>query len=230
MDSLPTTEVSIPYSRVAKLVRQITHDVRNGLSAIDLHAAFISELVTDPEVLEELGKLREMVTSNATMLRELSQAFQPMSLHPIPWPLETLYGELEQRIRARFADEPGIRFLPGSFGPGVEVPVDLEQVIRAFGRVMENAVLFRGDGVELEVSAFVEGAEWVLQLREPKTAFSPEQSPETWGVEPLVSTRPGGYGLGLWLVRQCLLGHQGSLRIRFENGVLCHQLRFPLAG
>mgnify|MGYP001333818188 CR=1 FL=1 len=229
MNPLPTTEVSIPYPRVAKFVRQITHDVRNGLSALDLHAAYIAELVTDAEVLEEIRKLREMVTGNAAMLRELSQAFQPLSLHPIPWPLETLYSEVEQRIRSRFADEPGIRFLPADFGPGLEISVDLEQVIKAFGRVVENGIFFRGDNVELEVSAFVEGAEWVLQLREPKTDFSPEQPPETWGLVPMISTRPGGYGLGLWLVRQCMQGHQGSLRIALGDGVLCHQLRFPLA-
>jgi len=42
---------------VAKFVRQLTHDVRNGLSAIDLETAFIAEIATDEEVLAETRKL-----------------------------------------------------------------------------------------------------------------------------------------------------------------------------
>lgn len=231
MNDLPTTtERCIPFPRVSKFVRQITHDVRNGLSAMDLHAAYMSELVTDPEVLDEIRKLRGMVVTNATMLRELSLAFQPLSLHPIPWSVETFYREIERRIKSEFADEPAIEFEPASFGEGVEVFVDLDQTIKTFARVVQNGVLFRSNDAPLTVSAFLEDGEWVLQLRELKGDFSPAQPPETWGTEPLVSTRSGGYGLGLWLVRQCMEGHHGSLRIFVEAGVLYTQLRFPLHG
>jgi len=77
-------EVSVPLERVAKFIRQLTHDVRNGLSATDLEAAFIEEISDDQEVLAEVRKLREMISDTAKMLRGISQYFQPASVHPIP--------------------------------------------------------------------------------------------------------------------------------------------------
>ena len=59
------SESLVPLERVAKFIRQITHDVRNGLSAVDLEAAFIAELIADPEATEELRRLRGMVTATA---------------------------------------------------------------------------------------------------------------------------------------------------------------------
>ena len=53
MSELPIpvdSATAIPLPRVVNFVRQITHDVRNGLNAIDLQAAFIAEIAGAGEV------------------------------------------------------------------------------------------------------------------------------------------------------------------------------------
>ena len=67
--------LSVPLPRVINFVRQVTHDVRNGLNAIDLQAAFVAELAGDGEVGEELGKLRKMVCHVTKDMQELSSRF-----------------------------------------------------------------------------------------------------------------------------------------------------------
>lgn len=231
MSKLPPDEIEIPLGRVSKFVRQITHDVRNGLSAVDLEAAFISELTTDPEALEELRKLRGMVTSSANMLKELSQAFQPVVLHLIPWSVSTFYDELKQRTPSVFPNESGesdILFAPLDLGAEVEINIDLDQAIRAFFMILKNGVQFRDEGVDLTISGAIVGDEFVLELKEPKSGFESIAPPEQWGQDPLFTTRSGGYGLGLWQVRRCMDEHHGALQIAQDDEVLYTRMRFPL--
>ena len=36
-----SADLKVPFERIAKFVRQVTHDVRNGLNAMDLQAAYV---------------------------------------------------------------------------------------------------------------------------------------------------------------------------------------------
>ncbi len=70
-----TDTVTVPFPRVTGLVRQLTHDVRNGLNNVDLQAAFLQEIVTDPQAVPEIKRLRGMVTDAAKMLQAFSASF-----------------------------------------------------------------------------------------------------------------------------------------------------------
>src|SRR5882724_10098594 len=72
---ISTDTVTVPFSRVTGLVRQLTHDVRNGLNNVDLQAAFLQEIVTDPQAVPEIKRLRGMVTDAAKMLQAFSSSF-----------------------------------------------------------------------------------------------------------------------------------------------------------
>ena len=43
-------------------VRQLSHDLRNHLNAVELQTAFLNELAETPELKEELQRLREMLS------------------------------------------------------------------------------------------------------------------------------------------------------------------------
>ena len=42
-------------------VRQLSHDLRNDLNAIELQSAYIGELTQDQELTTEIKRLREVV-------------------------------------------------------------------------------------------------------------------------------------------------------------------------
>ncbi len=207
-------ELLVPFERVAKFVRQLTHDIRNGLSAIDLEAAFIAELVHDPEAAEEIRKLRGMVAGNARMLRDLSQHFQPIALHEMPWAAATFFGELHARILKRF---PGETLEVASKLDTEQIRIDLEQMVGAMQAILTNAVAFRRDnGGPLRLSGAIEGEHFVMELREPKEMLA-GPPPGEWGREPLQSNRPGGYGLGLYRARRVIEAHGGTLEISYKG-------------
>ncbi len=216
---------SIPLDRVSRFVRQLTHDVRNGLSAIDLEAAFIAELVSDPEASEEIRKLRGMVASNAKMLRELSQNFQPITLHEMPWMAATFFDELHARLAKQFSGENRLE-VESRLGPE-QAEIDLEQMVVAMTAIVTNAFQLRQDGEPLRLSGKIEEGNFVMELREPKTVLN-GIPPEEWGLEPLNGSRPGGYGLGLYRARRIIEAHGGMVERRHEGGELITRVVLPL--
>lgn len=227
--SPPPSEKPIPVERVAKFVRQLTHDVRNGLSAIDLETAFIAEIATDDEVLGELHKLREMISDTAKMLRRVSQYFHPVAVHCIPWAAATVMEELRKNVETEFPEEARTVEIENRFGAQT-VAIDLQQTLAIVTAILRNAFQFRREEAPLRILGMMHGSQAVIELHEPKTALENETPPEQWGVEPLLSTRPGGYGLDLHQARQIARAQGGSLQIEAVGGELVTRITLPGEG
>ncbi|PYK48239.1 MAG: hypothetical protein DME51_11940 [Verrucomicrobia bacterium] len=56
---------SVSWSDTVRFIRQLGHDLRNDLNAIELQSAYIGELEKNEEVLGEIKRLREMVSGMA---------------------------------------------------------------------------------------------------------------------------------------------------------------------
>lgn len=225
-ETLPPEIAPVPFDRVSRLIRQLTHDVRNGLSAVDLEAAFIAELVDDPEASDELRKLRAMVANSARMLRDLSQNFQEVRLHRMPWAASIFFGELESRLFKQFPGAPDLH-INSELGEE-QIDVDLDQLCVAVAALVENAVHFREAGGAITLTARAENGEVLLELREAKKVVDNEIPPEEWGLEPFRSTRPGGYGLGLFRARRVIEAHGGTLEIRHDGEQLVSCIALPI--
>src|SRR5215204_4299033 len=72
MDANP----DLPWSRVAGFIRQHTHDVRNHLNSLELEASLMTDLISDPEAVECLARIRSQIRTLAANLRALSGKFQ----------------------------------------------------------------------------------------------------------------------------------------------------------
>jgi len=222
-------EIQVPMGRVARFIRQVTHDVRNGLSAIDLEAAFIAEIATEPEVSEEVRKLREMVGASANMLRELSQHFQPVALHEIPWQARVFFRELQSRVEAAFPEEKNIVF-EGIFSSDTgSIFVDLEQMIAAVLHGVRNAVQFRRNEEEpiRIIGTMLGDGSFFIDILESNPEIDPHFPVELWGTKPLFSTRSGGYGLGLWKMQEIVVAHGGEVVRRHHDGMLRTRITLP---
>jgi signal transduction histidine kinase len=211
----PKGEPVVPFPRLAGFVRQVIHDVRNGLNSMDLQAAYIVELSTEAEVTDEVRRLRALIQTSAKQLQALSFNFWSGAPSRIEYAANILIEDFQDRLQKQYPEHaPKVQWAVELKEEAVSV--DIEMFFGALTRIFENAFLFAEAGGEIKVRVFTEAGQFVLELAETKKSAAPE--PEHWGEEPFVSTRRGGYGLGLFRARRLLALHGAELKIVHDSG------------
>jgi signal transduction histidine kinase len=217
--------IQVPVDRVATFVRQYTHDVRNGLNAVDLQAAFLAELINDEEASMELKKMRGMISSVARQLQGISSFFRVPNPNPISYSAKIFCEDFRDRLKKNHPADFD-HFIWSENLEEETIHADIELVMSALMEVFKNAAQFRERDSKIEVQGRCENGSFVIELREKKTA-KPEDTAE-WG-QPFHSTRRGGYGLGLFYARSVIEAHGGELKIDYlqEIGILRTRIVLP---
>jgi signal transduction histidine kinase len=220
--------VTVPFERVAGLIRHLTHDIRNGLNTIDLQAAFLQELMTDPETLPEVKRIRAMVSTTAKNLQSFSATFWLSEIHPVTYSAKIFVEDFRARLGSTLPAEPAEISWTEKLGEE-SIAVDIDLIFRAFSEFFKNAIHFHEPGRKIEASVLTTPGQFVLELREGKATLP--SPPDTWGREPLVSTRRGGFGMGLFHARRILAAHHGAIEFAFDPAaeLLTTRLSLPLA-
>ena len=220
----------MPWPRVEGFISQLTHDIRNGLNAVELQLTFLGEISTDPEAVDEVKRLRNTlgnVTRQLQMLRTAASA--TVSPYPLEYPAEDLFEDLRERFANLHSEAVGKMLWQFDHGPETLLAVDPELTINALLELLSNAVHFtRGESEPVQVQASISGEALVFALVESQTA-APTVTPEQWGRTPLLTTRRGAYGLGLFRVRRCLESQGGTLDVQYsaEQHTLTTRVTLP---
>ena len=229
---LPSTNVAVPFERVAVMVRQLTHDVRNGLNGMELQSAYVAELLRDPEdaadALDALKRLRELIAENGRMLQRFSARFHVAPPNPVTYPAKHFVEDFRARLAKTLPDfAPQVAWTDDLADEAIEI--DVEMIFAALGEFLQNAAHFQERGKPVSAHASARAGRFQIELREHRTA--PPSAPATWGCEPLVSTRPGGYGLGLFHARRLLAAHGGGVEFTHDaaSAQLTTRVFLPLA-
>ena len=223
-----TEDIAVPFERVAGLVRHLTHDIRNGLNTLDLQASFLQELVTDPEASPEVKRIRAMISTTAKTLQSFSATFWLAEIHPVTYAAKIFVEDFRSRLATVLPEQAGEITWTETLGEE-SIGVDIELIFRAFSEFFKNACQFREKGRPVSAHIFAEDGCFILELKEGKSSVP--SPPDSWGREPLVSTRRGGFGMGLFYARRILAAHQGSVDIVFDPAaeLLTTRVSLPLA-
>lgn len=199
---------------VVRFVRQLSHDLRNHLNAAELQAAYLKEIAEDAEVKSEVQRLRGMVSEMGTSLQTVTALLATPKLTLMSYEASAILEDLRQKAAHEFPEEQtAFEWLDTKTDVLVEIDPQLLQ--QALLELLRNALQHaRGDG-PIQVSRETTGREFVLTLREPKTAF--ELSTGDWGGEPFKLVKHGHYGLGLHRARSIVEAHRGKLTARYDS-------------
>jgi K+-sensing histidine kinase KdpD len=218
--------------RIAGFVRQVTHDVRNGLNSMDLQAAYLNELISDPEAIDELRRLRGLIQTTARQLQSISGNFWTSTPNLVTYAAKILIEDLRDRLKKTFVESAGkLEKIEWKVELGEEsVSVDIEMLFGAITRLFENTLNFAEANGRVTARAFTERGRFILELSESKSQ-APATDPETWGEDPFVSTKRGGYGLGIFRAKTLLSVQSGELQISYDSGrnLLVNRVSLPLA-
>src|SRR5262245_331485 len=205
--------LTVPWSDAVRFVRQLSHDLRNDLNAIELQSAYIGELTQDQELTNEIKRLREVVSGLNATLQRLSRAVGEVALNVVTYPAGEFLADMRTQIERNFSKENheitwDVQLQDGTLN--VDPQLFKEVFVELFANAFQHD---RGKGA-LVARARISDGRFVFTLHEPKAVFSSDT--QTWGREPLRHIRQRHYGLGLNRVRAIIEAHGGELLVRYE--------------
>ena len=218
--------LSIPWSDAVRFIRQLVHDLRNHLNAIELQSAYISELEGTENLKAEVKRLREMISGLTLALQKLSRKLGDIKSDLISYPASDFVEDLRKKIAQEFPNNSGdITWKIEASDTVLNIAPELLQ--EAFIELFANAFQHdRGEGA-LVAKVTVDRNQFIFTLHEPKERF--ELSTVNWGREPLRNISHGHYGLGLNRVRIIIEAHGGKMHAQYDpkSATLATTLTLP---
>ncbi len=203
----------------SSLFAMLSHDVRQPLTAIGVHAELIAD--SEPEVRAEYA---ERILRSAEQLGDMiSTLFDHARLraggvvvHPEPVPLgpalrdaAAAYDRPAEGRAVRVTDDGVI---------GLADPLALRRVL---ANLLTNAIKYSPDGSSVEVAARGDGDDAVITVADHGRGIAAEDLPVIFDefVRGRLATNDGGTGLGLASVKHLVEAHGGAVSIASELGV-----------
>lgn len=211
----PNSSISVRWPELVRFIRQLSHDLRNDLNAVELQAAFIDEITTDPELKAEVRRLREMVARMAGNLQKLSARVAEPQLQPIEYRVSEFMEDLRAKIERELADNAAAVRWEAAMSDAV-LQLDPQLVHEALIELFANAFRHGRDAGAIVASGKIDNAAFMFTLTEQKSSF--DLPTQNWGREPLRAVTTGHYALGLARVRNIIEAHGGELRAEYDDG------------
>ena len=208
-----SNSLSVPWVDAVRFIRQLSHDLRNHLNAIELQSAYIGELEGDAKLKGEVNRLREMISRLTSSLQRVSGVLGEVKPNLISYGASDFVEDLRKKIGQEFPNktsEINWDVQPGNAVLNIDPQLLQEAIVELFANAFRHD---RGKGA-LVVDARIDKNQFLFTLREPKVRF--ELSTENWGREPLRKVTHGHYGLGLNRVRTILEAHGGEMHAQYE--------------
>jgi two-component system sensor histidine kinase AtoS len=220
--SARTLQSLIQYSAQIAALGQVTseaaHEVRNPLQGMMMHAAVLRERLVDPsddvrrslDVLEnEIGRLDAVVNKFLTLVRPREIALKPLQINALMREVVTL---LEPHWTPRH-----IVFTLRLAAGLPEVMGDEELLRRAFMNIVLNACEAMAAGGRVTITSDLERGGVVNVTVTDTGAGIPAADLEQIYVM-YYTTKPGGSGIGLHLIRRVVDMHSGDVQIVSQVG------------
>lgn len=219
--------INVPWEDIVRFIRQLSHDLRNHLNAAELQSAYLAEIASDPEVKDEVKRLREMVSVLGAALQQLSTSVIAPKATLLTYGASEFVEDLRTKIGSDFPKESaGVKWEVAL--EKADLNIDPQLLPQAILELFRNAFRHIGGGT-ITASARIEEKRFLFVLRETKEKFEPPK--EDWD-RPLRAVGHGHYGLGLNRARAIVEANGGTLTARYDNeaSALITTVALPVAG
>jgi two-component system OmpR family sensor kinase len=215
---------SIAAEERRRFLRRLDHELKNPLTAI---RAGLANLAGSPqgearrlalESIESQALRLSRLSSDLRKLAELEERLVEHSLVDIPDLLRQSFSMAQEQPGA--SDRHLNLSIPQAPWPLPTVRGDPDLLLLAIHNLVENALKFSHPGDTLELRAFEDGQEIVIEVADTGPGIPEQEQPHVW--EELYRGEAGrgipGSGLGLALVRLIAERHHGRVLLRSRLG------------
>ncbi len=202
---------------LTRLIGGIVHELRSPLNALAIR---IQSLLMEPDLRPELRDaldhaLQEIRRMEQTVRRVLDLS-RPYRLRPEPLKLREFLEEVlaGYRTRARAEDRHLEVYL--DLPAELTLEADPRGLRTVLENLLENAFEATQPGDRITVRATPVSSGVLLEVQDTGRGIPPDLQDRVF--EPEFSTKPGGLGLGLHLVRRVVEAHGGRVELQSEPG------------
>jgi two-component system nitrogen regulation sensor histidine kinase NtrY len=192
--------------------RRIAHEIKNPLTPIQLSAERIARKFgnNDPDTPRAIEEGTKTIVSEVGQLKRMVDEFARFARMPAVHLRHAQLAEILQQAAGLYRDvKPGVT-VTVAVENEIELLVDPEQIRRAVGNLLKNAVEATESG-EVRVSARRAPHRVVIEVADPGRGV-PDADKEKLFL-PYFSTKGRGTGLGLAIVHRIVNDHDGRISV-----------------
>jgi signal transduction histidine kinase len=217
---------------VGRLSLKVAHEVRNPISAIELNAEMLQDIVRarSGADMEEAGGLVASIRDQVNTLDALTEEYLAFARFPRPHfeeeSINHLVKELADFVRP-VATRQGLTMHVETDESVPMMEIDRGLLRQAILNLVKNGLEALSRGGELTIASRVTGDTVDITVSDTGAGIKHEVAERLF--EPFFTTKPQGTGLGLSIARQITEEHGGELR--WENrpgGGASFIIRLPL--
>jgi signal transduction histidine kinase len=222
------------FALLGRLAAGVSHEIRNPLGAIFLQVDVVEEELRDPGPASaaEIATALTEIRTNLERLNDLVQDYLSLvrvgEAQLVPADLGLLVTQWAQEMTAALAAQ-GITLQLEAVDHLGLVALHANTFRRVLVNLVDNARDAMPQGGTVTLRGRRHGATVHLDVEDTGMGIPPERYSQIF--EPLHTTKPGGTGLGLYIVQEVMAAHGGQIAVQSTVGAgTTFTLTLPGAG
>lgn len=199
-----------------EMARQVAHEIKNPLTPMRLNIQHLQRSITDnpADIQERIDKFTRVMLEQIDTLSRIASEFSNFAKMPRP-EMESL--NLSDTISSAvelYANTPNVEVsFQNQINDSVTVQADRKQMIRVLSNLIKNGIqsIPQGKMGKITVALFKKENHICVSVKDNGKGISDEEMPKIF--EPYFTTKSGGTGLGLAMVKNTL--HEFGAEIDF---------------
>jgi len=221
------------FALLGRLAAGLSHELRNPLGAVLLHVELLQEELRDvapasAEITQVFTEIQTNLARVDALLQDYLSLVRAGAVSLAPADLRLFVTQFAQEMTPALAAH-GITLQLAGLAPLGQVALHQPTFRRVLLNLVHNAIDAMPQGGTLTLQGRRQGVTVQLDVRDTGSGIPPEHYAQIF--EPLYTTKPGGTGLGLYIVQEVMTAHRGTVAVQSVVGQgTTFTLTLPVAG